>query len=190
MKGGCLAGLVVLVGLVAIALYHEQGTDHGEKASIAAPLANPTAMAVIERYARSWGVSEPVDEVSGRRYSVASIRSVNTITQLPPYGETGLTISFHDHPRYGRMMSFAIDEGQLVCGVWDCQGEISFDGKVERLSLRTPEDRSSTVLLAAHPDAILKKMNTAKKTVVSLTLYREGAPAFTFEPPEPLSFKD
>lgn len=183
MKNGCL----VLVGLVLLlwtcVAWNLPSDEQPES------LAPSPKVVDVGAIFKDWTVTTRADPMTENSYPYAFVRSTNTVRLDFPYNETGLTIEVWDHPREGRQMLFQIDDGQLTCGVYDCQGQISFDGKVESLSLRKTEDHSSKYLFAAHPNALIKKMNASKKTVISLTLYRSGSPAFYFEP-EPLSLDD
>ncbi|WP_339710966.1 zinc ribbon domain-containing protein [uncultured Sphingosinicella sp.] len=133
----------------------------------------------------TWSYSRYEDDVTGKEVQTAELRSRNYHNFEFPYeGNTYLTMTVRQHPRYGLDVIFRIDRGQLKCSSYDgCDGMISIDGKAERLTLNEPADSSSEYVFARYDAAILRKIKNAKTIVVELPTFRNGSPSWTFDSP-------
>ena len=131
--------------------------------------------------ASAWDYQEEVDELRNSAIYYASVVSENEVYFDFPYnGGSSLTMTIRKSPAHGRDVIFQISDGQFVCGTYDCQGMISFDGQAEPLTLATPADHDSKVLFARYGDAIINKLKAADKAIVELQFYQEGNRQFTF----------
>lgn len=150
-------------------------------AAAEAVLANASA-ALGEGRSTNWTYNRRTDEIRNQEIVTASIRSENEVNFDFPYqGGSGLTLTVRKHPQYGQDVTFRIDKGQFLCGLYDCTGMISIDGKSEKLTLAPPADHDIEVLFAAYGPAIIKKLKGAKKVIVELPFYQEGNRQFTFD---------
>ena len=112
----------------------------------------------------------------------ASVASENEVEFDFPYaGGSSLTMTVRKHPKYGEDVIFQISDGQFICGIYDCEGAISFDGKAETLSVGPPEDHDRKTLFSKYPGGIIGKLKNSKNVVVELTFYQEGNRQFTFK---------
>ncbi|EIZ78251.1 hypothetical protein WSK_3133 [Novosphingobium sp. Rr 2-17] len=179
--GVIFAGFVGLGILGAIITPNKSATnDPGSSSSVAS--ADTPETAETSEPETKWSYSENKDELRGSTTYLASIASENTVEFGFPYtGDQHLTITMRKGKAFGDDVYFEIERGQFICGIYDCDGTISFDGKAEKLSLVPPEDHSTTILFAKHGSAIIKKLKAAKKVVVELQFYQEGNRQFTFE---------
>lgn len=131
--------------------------------------------------ASDWSYTERKDELRDKTAYYAKIDSSNSVTFGFPYGgPQSLMMTVRSSPHFGRDVLFQIPSGQFTCGIDDCRGMISFDGKAEPLTLVEPSDHSSDVLFAKYGDAIIRKIKASKKVIVELTFYQEGSRQFTF----------
>lgn len=129
-----------------------------------------------------WSISEQKDELRGTTDKFASVTSENSVSFDFPYCcDSRLQITVRKTAQYGQDVIFQISDGQFVCGIYDCTGMISIDGKPEQLSLNNPADHDPKVLFAKYPDAIIKKLKSSSKVIVELPFYQEGNRQFTFE---------
>ena len=129
-----------------------------------------------------WIYSEQKDELRNSAVYQARIRSENSHDFSFPYGSGNyLTMVVRKHPQWGRDVFFRIDNGQMMCDIYDCRYTISFDGAAESLTLVPPEDRDSTMLFAKYGDAIIRKLKNADRVIVELQFYQEGNRQFIFE---------
>lgn len=187
---GCLAifGLLLLVGMCAPG--QDQATDAASPSSntiqddqtTASEESDPTVVESNPVAAKGdWVYSQRQDELRGRTEYYADVVSENSVSFDFPYsGGSTLRITIRKSPQYGEDVIFRISNGQFVCGVYDCNGAISFDGNSERLTLATPSDHSSDVLFAKYGSAIIRKLKSSDRTVVELPFYQEGNRQFTF----------
>lgn len=146
-----------------------------------------TAQVTVPTY-RTWIYNSGIDDVSGKTWREASLVSANANQFDFPYrGDTYLRIIVREHPRFGRDVIFAMDQGQILCRSWEtCAGAIRIDGKAERLTMVGPDDSSSEITFAVYDEAIRRKLTGAKKIVVELPVFQEGNRSWTFEPGNPL----
>ena len=146
------------------------------------PSDDQQATAAMYNPAPAWDYSGGTDDISGKIVQSASLRSQNfNVFDFPYQGETYLTMTVRQHPRYGLDVYFTLDRGQILCNSYDgCSGMINIDGRSERLTLTEPSDNSSDVVFATYDAAILRKIRNAETVVVELPVYEEGAPAWTF----------
>lgn len=132
--------------------------------------------------ATDWSINEQKDELRGTTDKFASVTSQNSVSFDFPYCcDSRLQITVRKTAQYGQDVIFQISDGQFVCGIYDCTGMISIDGKPEQLSLNNPADHDPKVLFAKYPDAIIKKLKSSSKVIVELPFYQEGNRQFTFE---------
>jgi len=130
----------------------------------------------------AWRYSSRADELRGKTEHYAELVSENEARFDFPYnGGSTLRMTIRKSPQHGTDVIFRISKGQYVCGIYDCKGAISFDGKSEGLTLATPSDHSSDVLFAKYGEAIIRKLKSSDKTIVELPFYQEGNRQFTFD---------
>lgn len=185
---GCLGTVVIIVMLAMLGASLDDSSNNIERiASVNVEGAASEAGLVDSPEQNSeptskWRYSETVDEMRNSTAYFASINSQNTVDFDFPYaGSQPMQIQFRKSPAFGKDVIFAIERGQIVCDVYDCLGNISFDGKTERLTLARSADGTATVAFARYPDALSRKFRNSSKVVVELTFYQEGARQFIFE---------
>lgn len=188
---GCLValGLIVAIAMLGKCGASPEGDavdqSRNETTSAASELdAAVTDASASEPAAPSpkWAYYRNMDEIRKREIITAVIRSENQVEFDFPYqGGAGLTLTIRKHPQYGQDVAFRIDKGQFNCGIYDCTGMISVDGRSETLSLGPADDHDSEVLFAKYGPAIIKKLKGSKKVIVELPFFQEGNRQFTFE---------
>lgn len=135
-----------------------------------------------ESASSNWRYAEREDRMRNQTEYTATIRSENTVNFASPYsGSQRMSLQLRRSPAYGNDVIFWIERGQIMCDVYDCMGNIAFDGNTERLTLARSADNSSTVAFARYPEAIANKILASDEVVVELTFYREGTRQFFFE---------
>lgn len=190
---GCLGVIGIFVGLAALgaALGDPAGTasDEAAQASLSGNLAaqvdsqtSSPASSAEPSPAGKWLYSENRDELRNQKIYEALLVSENSVEFGFPYsGAQNMRLQLRKHPEWGQDVIFAIERGQFICGVYECNGTISIDGDIEKLSLVPPESHDSTVVFAKFGSAIAKKLKSSKKVVVEMTFYQEGSRQFVFE---------
>lgn len=129
-----------------------------------------------------WSYSEGRDELRDATTYQASIRSNNYVNFGFPYeGDSRLTLIIRKSPAFGRDVIFIMDNGQLMCGIYDCKYSISFDGSAENLTLAPSSDGDSKILFAKYPEAIIRKLKASDNAIVELQFYQEGNRQFKFD---------
>src|SRR5690625_1425564 len=80
---------------------------------------------------RGWDYLEPLDDLSGKAYKYARVRSINSLSLNSPYsGINHGTLIVRQHPQHGLGVLVTIDKGQILCrgeSYWDCAFQIRFD---------------------------------------------------------------
>lgn len=196
--GNTAIGCVVLVLLVLGIAMCSGGDDEseGDLSDVDAAAANveaaaEAALAEVEagespekpiKERSAWSYSESKDELRGKTTYHARVVSDNSVQFDFPYnGGARLTMTVRKSPQYGSDVIFRISKGQYTCGLYNCKGAISFDGRSEALTLTTPADHSSDVLFATYGDAIIRKLKNSDRTIVELPFYQEGNRQFVFD---------
>jgi hypothetical protein len=130
----------------------------------------------------SWTYYNRRDELRGRPEYFAEVISSNEERFDFPYeGGSRLRMTIRQSSQHGQDLIFRISSGQFVCGVYNCDGAISFDGAVEKLTLSSPADHSSDVLFATYDQALVRKLKSSDRTIVELPFYQAGNRQFVFD---------
>lgn len=190
---GCLIILTVIFGFIVISQLPNAPTvpeDHDSRGQTVMQEANATSVLTesvngidvtpnVEH--SNWIYDESQDRMRGQTTYSASIRSENTVNFGFPYsGAQHMTIQLRKSPAHGNDVIFYIEQGQIMCDVYECIGTISFNGNTEQLTLVRSADNNSTVGFARYPEAIARKAKNADEIVVELTFYQEGSRQFLF----------
>lgn len=185
---GCLIVFAVFVFLVILGeqVGKNAGTATPSTATSASADASPApsgdAAPADAAPASNWTYFDNKDEVRNKTDHFAAVTSDNSVEFDFPYGGgSTLTMTVRKSAAHGEDVYFRISSGQFVCGIEECRGAISFDGKSESLSLSEPDDNSSDVLFATYGAGIIGKLKAAKRTVVELPFYQEGDRQFVFQ---------
>lgn len=186
---GCIGLIVVgIIGLGALGSQVEDKakTDGASAADASTTTTDDTATADASSAkdappASDWSYSQQKDDLRGATDYYAEVTSENEVNFDFPYsGGSRLSMTVRNSKAYGDDVIFRISDGQFICGIYDCKGMISFDGKPESLTLVPPEDHDSKTLFAKYAGGITKKLKAADKVVVELQFYQEGNRQFTF----------
>lgn len=191
-RGGCMKvlfwgiGIFVGLGVLGAIIGDPKDKPDGQTMADASGTENQgtvpeTVDSPPETEKSDWSIDQQKDELRGTTDKFASVTSENSVQFDFPYCcDSRLQITVRKTAQYGQDVIFQISDGQFVCGIYDCTGMISIDGKPEQLSLNTSADHDSKVLFAKYPDAIIKKLNSSSKVIVELPFYQEGNRQFTF----------
>ena len=195
---GGIAGAVVLFAIVAPKAEPVEVAKSSEQAeeTVAAvepdtgpfsadkPLATSPVTAVQRAESapvNDWDQYTRDDELRGTTDRFADVTSTNSVDFDFPYCcGSRLEMTVRKTSQYGTDVIFQISDGQFVCGIYDCAGTISFDGKPESLSLNRSADHDSKILFAKYPDAIVRKLKKSDRVIVELPFYQEGNRQFKF----------
>lgn len=130
-----------------------------------------------------WSYIKATDELSGRDYRLATLRSSNTfVLEFPYAGEQHGTLTLRHHPKMGRDVLVEIERGQILCHINDCRVEIAFDDKPPRnLQAAEPESRESTTVFLPTPQRFFKEIAAAKEMRVRLVMFNHPPVTLTFK---------
>lgn len=124
-----------------------------------------------------WESGSYKDEMSGGTATFASLKSTNTLNLSFPYdGTQRATLTFRDHPRYGKDVFIRLDKGQFTCSVTGCDVQVRWDNwQILTLKASEPSDGSSNTLFFSNYDRFLINSRKASEVRIQLPLYRQGA---------------
>ena len=139
----------------------------------------------------NWGYSEDTDRMTSKNTTAAAIRSSNSLRLDFPYkGENYGQITVRQHPKHGLDVIISIDKGQILCSSYSgCPVEIRFDDKPAiRFSGTGPADNSSDTVFLSNAPRFISEAKKAKRILVSMNIYKSGAPLLEFSTTAPLQW--
>lgn len=131
-----------------------------------------------------WSYSHEADPMSKGMTHSASVTSSNTVDFKFPYnGSQHATLTFRNDPRYGKDVIFSIEKGQILCRSYeDCTVDVRFDGDdVSQYSAIGAADNSTETIFIKNYKRFIEKVKKSKKVRISVNVYQEGSPVFTFD---------
>ena len=129
-----------------------------------------------------WTYLDSSDDLTRKAIYSATIYSTNTINLDFPYsGEQRARLSIRKHPRFGNDVIFALEKGQLVCGVSDCTVMVSFDDNPPTaFTVAKPADHSSETLFIENYSRFIQQLQKAKEVRIAASIYQAGQRVFQF----------
>lgn len=167
--------LFILSAILLLAACSSENQERpNEQAAIAAePAVTP-----------NWEYSTSTDEMRGTKSQHATTLSTNSIDFEFPYNggsHLGLTLRKNNE---GQDIIVAIDKGQFICGIQDCEAAFKFDdGSVQQITMVGTDDHKSDVLFVAYDKTeakIIQEIKKSKKMIIELPFYQEGKRQFIF----------
>ena len=149
--------------------------DTPEAARARALIPELKAEAEAAKVGAQWTYSTFEDSMSGKQGASAYVESSNAFELDFPYeGRQRATLAVRQHPRYGRDVIFSLREGQILCGISECEVRVRFDeGPARTLSANEPADHSNDTLFL--PASVFsKELGKAKLVRIEVNLYRQG----------------
>lgn len=137
----------------------------------------------------SWIYAEDTDRMTSKTTTGASIGSANSLRLDFPYkGDNYGRITVRQHPKFGLDVIIRIDKGQILCRSYSgCPIEIRFDDKPPmRFSGTEPADNSSDHVFLNNAARFIGEAKKAKRILVSMNIYKSGAPVLEFNSVAPL----
>ena len=139
----------------------------------------------------NWSYQEDTDRMTSKSTNSASIRSSNSLQLDFPYkGDNYGQITVRQHPKHGLDVIISIDKGQILCRSYSgCPVEIRFDDKAPmRFSGNGPADNSSDTVFLNNAPRFISEAKKAKRILVSMNIYKAGAPLLEFNGVKPLDW--
>ena len=150
------------------------------------------ALLVITSAAHAgWDYSEDTDRMTSKTMTFARINSDNSLGLGFPYkGDNYGKITVRQHPKEGLDVIIRIDKGQILCSSYSgCPVEIRFDDKPAIRFSGTPAgDHSSEYVFLKNAPRFISEAKKAKRILVSMNIYKSGAPLLEFTSIPPLDW--
>jgi hypothetical protein len=133
-----------------------------------------------------WRSNQDTDDVSGKSWPVATVRSKNTVNLPFPWGPTTANIHVRRHPRFNSNVFIVVSSGTLTCRGGEafrtCNIPVRFDdGKLSnyRVSGNTA-DGSMDTLFIRNESRFVGELRKAKTMTLAVIFHDEGERTFTF----------
>jgi hypothetical protein len=184
---------LIIVGVIIVTAYNaemapdKKSADSGNIAilqSVESTASSSTPLTAIAPAQRPWLYSTSTDEMSGKYISLAKISSIDKQDLHWPYGhDIGATLTLVKHPRWGKMVSVSLDNGQILCRSYEsCTILIRFDDHTAiKYSAIGPDDGSTKTVFIKNYTKFLESLKRSKKVLIELPMYQDGNLAWQFE---------
>lgn len=189
-----LIAAVILIGLALFKIFPGNSKPVENKAvETKFDHSQPVFWAKEKSVSKPWEYSQSQDDLSGKKYPLAVIKSDRSLALPYPYdGENYGTLWVRSHPKHGLDVIVSIEKGQILCRGSEyrrCQFGIRFDDEApEGFTAWQAADGSSNIVFAAYPEWAIKKLRKAKKITVELLMFKAGNQVLTFTAEEPLKW--
>lgn len=128
-----------------------------------------------------WSYSTSTDEMRGHTVEMATIESISTITQEPPYARPARLQATVTRSDKGQGFMFELTEGQFLCAAKLCDVSMKFDsGQIIELKAAPAADTNS-VLYVQNPNLFVATAKMAKALIIEVPVYRYGKAQFKFD---------
>lgn len=129
----------------------------------------------------NWVVEKRTDKMSGADITFAFVESDETLNLAFPYqGAQRPKLTVRKKGKAAPEVIFSIDRGQITdCDVYTCRVVVKFDdGKPTTVRANKTSDGASDKVFL--PNSLAPLIAKAKKVMVQVTFYRQGAHTLTF----------
>lgn len=135
--------------------------------------------------APSWAYETKTDQISGKTFPYATLRSSNTNNLSFPYGPgIGAELVLRRATRGPDFALLAIDKGQLLCHTSDpCIAIFKFDNRDEKLiRARHPGAGASDAVIFEYSfSEILDDVRRARHLMIEVPVYKDGRQVWKFD---------
>lgn len=139
-----------------------------------------------------WQYTEDTDAMTSKRSIQASLESNNSLNLGFPYGgKNNGYLHVRQHPKYGLDVILNVDKGQILCNNYQgCDIMVRFDDKPPmRFAGTEPADNSSDTVFVQGAKRFIAEASKARRILVQVTMYKNGAPTLEFFSSKPLDWK-
>lgn len=178
--------VVTVISLLGLILYGITSQQHQSQPTTPPPT-QPTATISAKpapaptKPKEHWQYISVEDEMTGKPIHSAMTESTNKIDMRWPHGN-GVTarLVIVKHPRAGQNVIIMLESGHILCHTDSCEILARFDDNPPiRLTGSPPADHNITTVFL-NSERFLKRARQAKRVKLSIPLYQEGAPTFSF----------
>jgi hypothetical protein len=130
-----------------------------------------------------WSYTSFADDMGRGDTHGATVRSTGTFELDFPYqGQQHAMLVVRRHPRHGLDVMLRIEQGQILCGIDDCDLMVRFDeGDARHYSASEPADNSSEVVFINDAAGFLKRMKGAKRVRIEMGFFQNGSRTLDFD---------
>lgn len=174
--------LILLAGFIISLLIPNDSAN--QSASLNSNNTAYTANTTPPPFGSQWNYSSQKDTMSKGTTYFAMLFSTNTVDFKFPYnGEQKANLTLRTDPKYGKDILFGIEKGQILCPLYDgCTVLVRFDEQdAIKFSASSPSDNSTDTIFIKNYSKFVDKMMKAKMVRISLNIYQEGSPVFSFD---------
>lgn len=139
-----------------------------------------------------WIYEDSTDKMTGKSSRHAAIASVNSLALGFPYaGQNKGLLLVRQHPKHGLAVIFRVEKGQILCSNYrGCDINVRFDdGQPVRFSGTESADHSSEMVFINNESRFIAAATKAKRILVQVNMYQNGAPVLEFQTAKPLEWK-
>jgi hypothetical protein len=124
--------------------------------------------------------------MTDQQTATASVSSEETVEFGFPYqGKQSATLVVRHGPGNASDVFMYLQKGQIECSAYStlgCPVRLRFDsGKPELLNGGPPDDHDSSFVFLPNPSYLIRRIASATKLRVEVTVYRQGTHVFTFD---------
>jgi len=153
--------------------------------ALAALLACATVQADWEHLTRT-------DQMTSKAAYFAGIKSSNSLSLAFPYGGANYgQLTVRKRPSDGTSVTLEVAKGQILCSSYNgCPINVRFDdGPIIKFSGTEPADNSSDTVFLNNERRFIELASKAKRILVQVNIYQNGAPILEFNTSKPLEWK-
>ncbi len=185
-KRGCLIGVVIIVGLIALVSFCSNSSPTTTAPQVAEtdnPLTSgPTTPAEPPS---PWNYSEAKDPMSDHIDHTACVTSTNQVQLSWPYSPVTAQMCVRQTQRWGMDIYIALNgDGQMLCTSYDgCRVNVRFDEAEARPVRATgADDNSSNIIFISDgsTSSFLQRLKAASTTKVAINYYQAGNQVLEF----------
>jgi hypothetical protein len=124
----------------------------------------------------NWKYSTEFIGIDKLKMLIATNRSINSLNLGFPYsGKNFGSLELRNSDKYGVELTLQIDKGQIICGLYVCEGRIKFDNSAS-IELRGDESSSGSrnFIFIRSSEELIKSIQNSKKIYIEIPLYRDG----------------
>lgn len=150
------------------------------------------ALLVARAAQADWQYTERTDPMTSKRTLFAVLESNNSLSLDFPYrGENHGQLTVRQHPKWGLDVIFQVEKGQIMCSSFrGCGITVRFDDSPPvRFDANESADHDSKVIFLSNEGRFISAASKAKRILVQVNMFQNGAPILEFHSSKPLEWK-
>jgi len=141
-----------------------------------------TLCIVFDVAAGEWSYSTRTDEMTSKKFTVATNQSVNVVSDMSfPYNGDSRASLFVRQKEVGIEAGIILTKGQIDCNSsLGCNIRIKFDDKPEPVYVYFAPSTSNRALFSMKEKWFFEDLITAKSIMIEIPMYRDGDRVYKF----------